>query len=221
MNSQLTEQYKKDVSDILSKIGEGLGETVLEGIEPKIASLSKNSDNLYSTINQFKEHNLVFSKAIQEDFINELQDLKKEIGSTSEFEKLNISIGSLKNKILESTTNLNEYSNKSMLHEFRVLTDIVKNQDAANEVVVKLNDIKNTQEKVFLDINNFKQVLNESLTSEFQNVSQRLSALESNKLEEEVLKNQRQLRSLTKLNYAIIIILIVCFITILAFSLIR
>jgi hypothetical protein len=84
MKSQITEQYKKEVSDILSKIGEGLGETVLERIEPKITSLSKNNEDMYSVINQFKEDNLTFTKTIQEDFFNDLVNLKKELGKTSQ-----------------------------------------------------------------------------------------------------------------------------------------
>ena len=40
MNSNLTDTYKKEVSDILARIGDGLGKTVLEQLKPSIKSVS-------------------------------------------------------------------------------------------------------------------------------------------------------------------------------------
>ena len=42
MDSQLTEKYKKEVSDILTKISDGMGKTVIEKLRPEINTLAND-----------------------------------------------------------------------------------------------------------------------------------------------------------------------------------
>ncbi len=82
-NSQLTEKYKKEVADILSTISIGLGETVLNKIEPEISNLDNKLGQIRKELDVFRKDNVAIYKSIEGNLLTELNRVKEDLEVTN------------------------------------------------------------------------------------------------------------------------------------------
>jgi hypothetical protein len=171
MDSQLTEKYKKEVSDILTKIGDGMGKTVIENLKPEINTLAKDLDEFRKIVAFQKADNIEFHNNIKEkiDFI----ELKQESVIKSVFlnvessnillEGLNKTVEIIPQKIQYGTDLLNNFSarskeatekindtiNDKVLEEFKLISERLNKIESDNKLEIQLNKFLLGQEKTF------------------------------------------------------------------------
>lgn len=171
MDSQLTEKYKKEVSDILTKIGDGMGKTVIENLKPEINTLSKDLDEFRKIVAFQKADNIEFHNTIKKkiDFI----ELKQESVIKSVFlnvessnillEGLNKTVEIIPQKIQYGTDLLNNFSvrnkeatekinntiNDKVLEEFKLISERLNKIESDNKLEIQLNEFLLGQQKMF------------------------------------------------------------------------
>jgi hypothetical protein len=111
-NSKITEEYKAEITDILSKISLGLGESVIEAIEPKIIDFNSNLKENYKSIQLL---NIEQKKIIKEteNYFNKLDS------------KL-ISEVKINRKFIENSTNRLSHLYKNQLNEIKEKQEKIK-----------------------------------------------------------------------------------------------
>lgn len=171
MDSQLTEKYKKEVSDILTKIGDGMGKTVIEKLKPEINTLAKDLDEFRKVVAFQKDNNIEFQNTIKDKIsdINVKQEsviktvtlngqssniLLKELNKTVEIIPQKIQYGTdLLNKFSErsneSTENINNIINGKVLEEFKLISERLYKIESNNTLEIQLNKFLLGQEKTF------------------------------------------------------------------------
>jgi hypothetical protein len=171
MDSQLTEKYKKEVSDILTKIGDGMGKTVIEKLQPEINTLTKDLDEFRKVVTFQKENNIEFHNTIkdkiadinvkQENVINAVtyngessNILLKELNKSVEIIPEKIQNGtdllnqlSAENK--EATENINNTINGKVLEEFKIISERLDKIESNKTYEIQLNKFLLGQEKTF------------------------------------------------------------------------
>lgn len=153
MNSNLTDTYKKEVSDILARIGEGLGIAVIEQIEPSFEKIIKefNSSSEKTTISSLGELNkLILSstaKIIEGDKFQYEFLLKSITNSTTLISQLSSRIDDSFAKIISDNSN-----NKSVVEEalndlqLEIVNVVKKNEE------IQSNKINNLDKSISLFI---------------------------------------------------------------------
>lgn len=171
MDSQLTEKYKKEVSDILTKIGDGMGKTVIEKLQPEINTLVKDLDEFRKVVVFHKENNIEFHNTIkdkikdinvkQESVINAVtyngessNILLKELNKSVEIIPQKIQYGTdLLNKFSvrsnDATENINNTINGKVLEEFKLISERLNKIESNNKLEIQLNEFLLGQEKTF------------------------------------------------------------------------
>lgn len=171
MDSQLTEKYKKEVSDILTRIGDGMGKTVIEKIKPEINTLVSYLNEFRNVVALQKENNIEFHKNIKDKIedINVKQEgvikavtfngessniLLKGLNKTVEIIPQKIQNGtdllnqlSAENK--EVTENINNTINGKVLEEFKMISERLDKIESNNKLEIQLNEFLLGQEKTF------------------------------------------------------------------------
>lgn len=171
MDSLLTDKYKKEVSDILTKIGDGMGKTVIEKIKPEINTLVNDLNEFRNVVALQKENNIEFHKNIKDKIedINVKQEgvikavtfngessniLLKGLNKTVEIIPQKIQNGtdllnqlSAENK--EVTENINNTINGKVLEEFKLISERLNKIESNNKLEIQLNEFLLGQEKTF------------------------------------------------------------------------
>ncbi len=153
MDSQLTEKYKKEVSDILTKISDGMGKTVIEKLRPEINTLANDLNEFRKTVAFQKANNIEFQNTIKEKI--DLHELKQESVIKSVF--LNVESSNILLKELNKTVEI-------IPQKIQYGTDLLNDFSAQNnDVTEKINN-----------------TINGKVLEEFKMISERLDKIESN-----------------------------------------
>lgn len=186
-------------------------ETVQKELLSDLSILKKDlRDNssfmeLHSRIGDFEKRIIDTTNGLRDNLHNSLQE---EFGNLTSLVKKQELTTILNNK-MDHINRTQESLNNNLRDEFRTITALVKSQDLTTILNNKLLKIQEEQEMLYLEVNESKKFLNESIASEFQNVSKRLEALESNKtLETQLQANQAQLKKVTLLSIVAIAMLL-------------
>lgn len=170
MDLLLTEKYRKEVSDILTKIGEGMGQSVIEKLQPEINTLVLDLKEFRETVAFQKEKNMEFYNTIKEkiDYI----ELKQESVIKSVFlnvessnillQGINKTVEIIPQKIQDGTDLLNNYSARSseitknikdtlngkVFEEFRLISERFNKIESDNKLELQFNEFQNRQRKM-------------------------------------------------------------------------
>ena len=174
--SKLIDDYKKEISDILTKIGDGLGDKVLGSLSSKMNTIESHIDKGVNIFNKADESISTFvigNRTNIENLISNTKQLEVKGDMVSkEVSSLNSSI-----KDLNKSVSTNLVSIKAMKeplegvvlsnNSFKVILDKSKN---------RINEVNKTVDAINLEINDFKQVLgtisskNEDILNHFLNL---------------------------------------------------
>lgn len=169
MDSQLTEKYKKEVSDILTKISDGMGKTVIEKLRPEINTLANDLNEFRKTVAFQKANNIEFQNTIKEKI--DLHELKQESVIKSVFlnvessnillKELNKTVEIIPQKIQYGTDLLNDFSaqnndvtekinntiNGKVLEEFKMISERLDKIESNNKLEIQLNEFMQMEKK--------------------------------------------------------------------------
>ncbi|MCP4970576.1 MAG: hypothetical protein GY932_08285 [Arcobacter sp.] len=178
--TELTEEYKAEITDILSKISSGLGKSVIDLLEPKIKNISSDSTKNANEIKLISENNKEFYGDISrrvESLENKTDDannvhsaLLRSIDSNSK---------SSENKLIEVIDSTNQ-ANAKIEKTKKTIDSLIKEN---SEIIISNN--KTTAE---------------SILSEIANISNRITKLENVKtLELQIIETMNRQQKTNKL----------------------
>lgn len=184
-NSKITEEYKAEITDILSKISQGLGESVINSIEPKISSYTTSLDNSFNSIHEInnkQKSNFEKTSNLFNNLDDKVNSLSKKLGSDELSKKITTDI-----KIFEQNFIKDNKSNKE-----EVINEIHKGNSKIKELIsqqkefeIILQNLKNinSQQSVLLESFEGKSIFtNENLSEIKKSIDASNNKIEKEKL---------------------------------------
>jgi hypothetical protein len=153
MNGNLTDTYKKEVSDILARIGEGLGKTILEEIGPKIKSINDEITSINQTVHVFKE-NAERNESFKSNLLNKVDQLDTNLNYSGKllnksYEEILDAVASNEKSVV-GVLNLVEGLTEGIVnHEIDVNILISKLTESGYDINNQLNDLVTLEKRNF------------------------------------------------------------------------
>lgn len=209
MNNSFTDTYKKEISDILARIGEGIGKNVLQSIEPKIKNVSSELEQMRIATSRITE-SISLNEKFKIEIKNEIRKISDVVSNNnksveSSYNKLKEEIKLIeknKNNIVDTVKQIKTGMNESNNIVLQSLNNIAKSTQPIPLTIQKGNDamdefyLKNSTE-----LQHISDSINITVLTEFDNISRNL--------QNHINNNKTQQKRIFLLIYFIIAILII------------
>lgn len=168
-NSKITEEYKSEITSILVRISQGLGESVKDSIEPKISSFTASLEDNFKNMHDINDKQKVNLEKTS-NFLNTLDDrintFSKKLRGDEMLEKITADI-----KVFEQNLISNNRSNKD-----EVINEIHKGSSQIKELISQQKEVEIILENL-KNINSQQSVLLESFEEKTNFTNENLSVI--------------------------------------------
>jgi hypothetical protein len=152
-NSKITEEYKAEITGILSRISQDLGESVIKSIEPKISSFTTSLDHNFKNIHEINNKQKAnFEKA--SDFFNTLDDkvstFSEKLSGDELSEKITTDIKVFEQNFIKDNRSIKEEVINEIHKGSSQVKELISQQKEVEIILQNLKNI-NSQQSVLLE----------------------------------------------------------------------
>lgn len=152
-NSKITEEYKEEITSILSKISQDLGKSVTDSIEPKISDFTSSLENNFKNtqeINNEQKANIEKATNFFSTLDNKMTSFSEKLDDNDLVEKISADIKVLEQKLVgENSSNKKEVI--SEIHKgTSQIVELISQQKEMETILLNLKSI-NEQQSIVLE----------------------------------------------------------------------